>query len=133
MLIGIRGGCCCLVCACGGIELLRRRLAVVVGILEEELVVVVEDVVVDLLLDSLDRVMDQALNDLVTSVLLAFSLSGKNVVWLLQVVRPIAAVLLLLGLVLEEPSFERSCRVKVDFLSHKALLVLQHFFACVAD
>ena len=59
--------------------LLRCQLG---GVTEEELVVVVQDVVIDLLLDSLDRVMDQAFN-LFSAGCKALPLTCKDVVRLL--------------------------------------------------
>ena len=59
--------------------LLRRKLG---GVPEEELVVVVQDVVIDLLLDSLDRMVDQALN-LLSAGRKALPLTCKDVVRLL--------------------------------------------------
>ena len=69
-----------------------------VSVLEEEFVVVVQDVVIDFLLDSLDRVMDEAF-DLLAAIRQAFALACQQVVRLLKIARA-RTVLSLLGLFL---------------------------------
>ena len=66
-------------------------------ILEEELVVVVQDEVINFLLDSLDRVVDQPLS-LFCAVGQALPLPCENVIGLLKVGCPAAILLLLLVL-----------------------------------
>ena len=113
---------------CSVLLLLRRQLG---GVPEEQLVVVVQDVVIDLLLDSLDRMVDQALN-LLSAGRKALPLTCKDVVRLLKIVCCVAAVLLL-SFVLQETALEGTRRVKVDALGHEPLLVLEHLFARVPD
>ena len=96
-------------------------------VFEEEPVVVVEDEVIDALLDSLERVMDETF---ITTACHVLYILGFHVVWLLQ--RGLSTIVLSL-LLFEQATLEWFVRIKVDSLGHQALLVLQHFLTNVSN
>jgi len=89
---------------------------------EEQLVIVVQDVVIDLLLHSLDRVLNDAASFLIDRFSCLFFLR-------IQIRRLLHNVLLSA----EKTSLERHSRVEVDALDHLNLLVLKHLSTSVSD
>ena len=89
---------------------------------EEQLVIVVQDVVIDLLLHSLDRVLNDAASFLIDRFSCLFFLR-------IHIRRLLHNVLLSA----EKTSLERHSRVEVDALDHLNLLVLKHLSTSVSD
>ena len=98
-------------------RLIKARSALA-RVLEEETVVVAEDKVIDLLLYSLESVLDQSFG--LALIGHTLTLACDDVVGLLQGIH----AFLLLRFVFEQAAFEWLRWVEVDFLSHHALLVL---------
>ena len=109
---------------CKSILCLRCALA---RVFEEEPVVVVEDEVIDALLNSLERVVDETI---ITTAYHILYILGDHVVWLLQ--RGLSTIVLSL-LLFKKATLEWLVRIKVDSLGHQALLVLEHLFTNVSD